>query len=162
LGVPTDTELGFVNDRALRAVVRLKDEDVKRRQAIHTVTGLGVGAVVPEGALAALAALLQGSGEPTPIPRRVGATDIEQIRTATRVFESWSGKYGGGLAREAVMGQLRWSGRLLAEAKCPDRLFPELCSALIGSPQPYGRCCTSTRTSTSTRWPTCDSGSALF
>ena len=47
LSVSTDAALGFVNTR--RSVVKLEDEDVKRRQAIHTVTGLGVGALVPEG-----------------------------------------------------------------------------------------------------------------
>jgi hypothetical protein len=45
------------------------------------------------------------------------------------VFQSWSSTYGGGLARDAVMGQLRWSAGLL-EATCPDRLRPELYSAV--------------------------------
>ncbi|MGH3803007.1 MAG: XRE family transcriptional regulator, partial [Pseudonocardiaceae bacterium] len=79
-------------------------------------------------ALSPVAALLKG-GEPTPIPHRIGATEIEQIRTATQVFESWSGTYGGGLVRDAVMGQLRWSASLL-EATCPDRLRPELYAAV--------------------------------
>ncbi|MGH3801475.1 MAG: XRE family transcriptional regulator, partial [Pseudonocardiaceae bacterium] len=67
--------------------------------------------------------------EPTPIPHRIGATEIEQVRTATRVFTSWDYTYGGGLAREAVMGQLRWSAGLL-DATCPARLRPELFSAV--------------------------------
>lgn len=96
-----------------------------RRKFIHTSTGLGVGTLALGGPLAAL---LEGS-EPTPIPHRIGATEIEQTRTATQVFESWSGTYGGGLAREAVMGQLRWSARLL-DAICPDRLRPALLSAV--------------------------------
>jgi transcriptional regulator with XRE-family HTH domain len=125
LGVSTDAALGFVNTR--RAVVKLKD--VNRKQFLQRATGLGVGALVPEGPLAALAALLEGSGETTPTPHRIGATDIEQVRTAARVFESWGCTYGGGFAREAVMGQLRWSAGLL-EATCPDRLRPELFSAI--------------------------------
>ncbi|MGH3935758.1 MAG: XRE family transcriptional regulator [Pseudonocardiaceae bacterium] len=120
LGVSTDAALGFVNAR--RAVVKL--EDVDRKQFLHTTLGLGTLA-----ALGPVAALLDGT-EPTPIPARVGATEIEQIRTATRVVESWGCTYGGGgLAREAVMGQLRWSAGLL-EATCPDRLRPELFSAV--------------------------------
>ncbi|MGH3801696.1 MAG: XRE family transcriptional regulator [Pseudonocardiaceae bacterium] len=120
LGVSTDAALGFVNTR--RAVVRLADVD--RKQFLHTTGALGAGTLV----LGPVAALLEGS-EPTPIPARVGATEIEQIRTASRVFSGWDFTYGGGLAREAVMGQLRWSAGLL-DAICPDRLRPELFSAV--------------------------------
>ncbi|MGH4002321.1 MAG: XRE family transcriptional regulator [Pseudonocardiaceae bacterium] len=122
LGASTDAELGFVNARSARAAVKL--EDVNRQQFLRTTRNAGALAV-----LAPVAALLEG-GEPTPIPRRVGATEIEQTRSATRVFESWSGTYGGGgLPRETVMGQLRWSAGLL-DAICPDRLRPELFSAV--------------------------------
>ncbi|MGH3976095.1 MAG: XRE family transcriptional regulator [Pseudonocardiaceae bacterium] len=120
LGVSTDAALGFVNTR--RAVVKLAAVD--RKKFLQSATGLGAGALV----LGPVAALLGGS-EPTPIPRRIGATEIEQIRTATRAFNSWSRIYGGGLIRETVMGQLRWSAGLL-EAICPDRLRPELYSAV--------------------------------
>ncbi len=121
LGVPTDAALGFVNTR--RAVVKL--EDVDRQQFIHTATGLGVGALVLEGPVAALLK----TTEPTPVPRRIGATEIEQVRATTTVFTGWDFTYGGGLARDAVMGQLRWSAGLL-DAICPDRLRPELFSAV--------------------------------
>jgi hypothetical protein len=97
---------------------------VDRQQLIRTTTALGVGTLV----LGPVATLLEGI-EPTPIPTRVGATEIEQTRTAKRVFQSWSLTYGGGLARDAVMGQLRWSAGLL-EATCPARLRPELLSAV--------------------------------
>jgi transcriptional regulator with XRE-family HTH domain len=121
LGVSTDAALGFVNARSARAAVKL--EHVDRQQFLRSSRDLGALA-----ALGPVATLLEGT-EPTPIPTRVGATDIEQIRTAARVFESWSGTYGGGLAREAVMGQLRWSACLL-EATCPDLLRPGLLSAV--------------------------------
>lgn len=121
LGVSTDAALGFVNARSARAAVKL--ENVDRRQFFHAPLHLGALA-----ALGSVAELLEDT-EPTPIPTRVGATDIEQIRTATQVFESWSGTYGGGLVRETVMGQLRCSAGLL-ESTCPDRLRPELFSAV--------------------------------
>ena len=121
LGVSTDAALGFINARSARAAVKL--EHVDRQQFLRTTRNLSALA-----ALGPVLALLEG-GEPTPIPTRVGATDIEQIRTATQVFESWSGTYGGGLVRETVMGQLRCSAGLLG-ATCPDRLRPELYSAL--------------------------------
>jgi hypothetical protein len=102
----------------------VKLDDVNRKQFLHTAA-VGMGDLALEGPLAAL---LEG-GEPTPIPARIGATEIEQIRSATQVFESWSRAYGGGVARDAVMGQLRWSAGLL-EATCPARLRPELYSAV--------------------------------
>jgi hypothetical protein len=120
LGASTDSALGFINPR--RAVVKL--ENVRRKQFLHTTTLLGVGTLT----LGPVAALLEGS-EPTPIPERVGATEIEQIRTATQVFESWCLAYGGGLGRETVLAQLRWSAGLL-EATCPARLQPELFRAV--------------------------------
>ncbi|MGH3850676.1 MAG: XRE family transcriptional regulator, partial [Pseudonocardiaceae bacterium] len=127
LGVPTDAALGFVNARSRRAAVRL--DPVKRRRLIHDATTLGVGAALTlEEPVRALLTLLKDS-EPTPIPARVGVTDIEQIRTATQVFGSWGATYGGGLVREPAIGQLRWSAGLL-EATCPDRLRPELFSAV--------------------------------
>jgi hypothetical protein len=122
LGAPTDAALGFVNARARRAVVRL--EDVDHQRLLRRRTALGAGALV----LGPVAALLEGI-EPTPTPARVGATEIEQIRAAKLVFQSWSLTYGGGLARDAVLGQLRWSAGLL-NATCPERLRPELFSAV--------------------------------
>ncbi len=117
-GVSNDSDLGFVNARSRRTAVKL--DNVKRKQLIQRGVALGVGALL-EGPLAALL----GDSEPTPIPARVGATEIEQIHDATRVFDSWSRTYGGALVREPVMGQLRWSASLLG-ATCPERLRPEL------------------------------------
>ncbi|MBV9163266.1 MAG: XRE family transcriptional regulator [Pseudonocardiales bacterium] len=125
--VGKDSELGFVNARAryYRAVVKLDDvDDMKRRKLFETTTTLGVGALLGEPI-----ATLLGGGEPPPIPHRIGATDIEQIRSATQVFESWSRAYGGGVARAAVRAQLHWSADLL-EATCPEQLRPELFSAV--------------------------------
>ncbi|MGH3896660.1 MAG: XRE family transcriptional regulator, partial [Pseudonocardiaceae bacterium] len=120
LGVSTDAALGFVNAR--RTVVRL--EAVDRQQFVRSSAALGAGALV----LGPVAALLAGS-EPIPLPARVGATDIEQLRVAAQMFKSWDSAYGGGLAREAVLAQVHWSAGLL-KATCPDRLRPELFSAV--------------------------------
>jgi hypothetical protein len=121
LGAPNDAALGFVNARSRRAAVKL--EEVDRRQ-LNTTAVLGVGTLV----LGPVAALLEGI-KPTPIPARVGATEIDQTRTAKQAFQSWSLTYGGGPVRDTVMGQLRWSAGLL-NATCPDRLRPELHSAV--------------------------------
>ncbi|MGH3831699.1 MAG: XRE family transcriptional regulator, partial [Pseudonocardiaceae bacterium] len=108
---------------------------MKRRKLIHNATALGLEAL----ALEPLATLLEalGDSEPTPIPARVGKPEIKQIRTATRAFDSRSATYGPGLGREAVMGQLRWSAGLL-KATCPDRLRPELHSAVGGLAETAG------------------------
>ena len=66
---------------------------------------------------------------PAPIPRRVGASDIAQIRDATQTCKSSSRTYGGGTAREAALGQLRWAAGLL-DVTCPDPLRPELHAAV--------------------------------
>lgn len=119
LGAPSDAALGFSHAR--RAVVKLADVD---RQTFLRTAAKTAGAL----ALTPVAALLERS-EPTPIPARVGATEIAQIRTAARVFASWDFTYGGGLAREAVLAQLRWSASLL-EARCSGRLRTDLLGAV--------------------------------
>lgn len=118
LGAPTDDSLGFVNARSRHAAVKL--DDVDRQNLLRGTTALGVGMLV----LGPLAAALEGI-EPPPTPTRVSATDIEQIRIATRVFQSWSLTYGGRGALDAVMGELRWSAALL-KAIYPEELDPEL------------------------------------
>jgi hypothetical protein len=66
---------------------------------------------------------------PTPIPTKIGLTEIEHIRSTTAAFRSWDNTHGGGLAREAVFAQLRWSAQLL-HSDCPDELRPELFTAV--------------------------------
>jgi hypothetical protein len=119
LVVSTDAALGFSN--RLRAVKRLADVD--RKQFLRT-TALGVGSL----AFAPVTALLDGL-EPSPAPARIGQTEIAQIRTAARVFAEWDHRYGGGLAREAVYAQLRYSADLL-EATVPAPLRAELFQAV--------------------------------
>lgn len=122
-GVASDAALGFSNPR--RKLVKVADMD---RKTFLRAAGVGLGAA----ALAPLADLLDTS-EATAVPSRIGATEIEQIRTAARVFKTWDAEHGGGLARETVLAQLRWSAGLLGsgypEALRPDLLF---CSGVSG------------------------------
>jgi len=117
---PTDRALGFTNQR--RTVVQLSDMD---RKTFLRAAAVGAGGL----ALAPVLDLLAGS-EPTPVPARVGATEVAQIRTAAKVFASWDHHYGGGLAREAVLAQLRWSASLLNGARCSARERGPLLSAV--------------------------------
>jgi hypothetical protein len=67
--------------------------------------------------------------EPTPIPNKVAREHVELVRLAIKAFKSWDNTYGGGLAREAVFAQLRWSAQLL-NADCPSTLRPALFAAV--------------------------------
>ncbi|MBA8924245.1 tetratricopeptide (TPR) repeat protein [Kutzneria viridogrisea] len=49
----------------------------------------------------------------SPVPARVGWTDVEQVRTTTRALATSENLFGGGLSCDAAAGQLRWAGRLL-------------------------------------------------
>ena len=50
---------------------------------------------------------LLGDGTPE-APRRIGLADVERIEATTAAFRDWDNRWGGGLSREAVLGQLRW------------------------------------------------------
>lgn len=115
LGVSGDETLGFYHHRA--SVTKV--EAVNRQAFFGGITdGPGVLGVAP------LAAQLTDSA-PTPIPTRVGQSEIDHVYATAEVFTTWDHSYGGGSVREAVLAQLRWSARLL-DARCPARLRGEL------------------------------------
>jgi len=97
---------------------------VDRRNFLTASAGAGAAALAATPVLNFLAALNQAA-----LPAEVRPGDIEQVRSAARLFTGWSHAYGGGIVREAVIAQLRWSAELL-EASCPERLRPELFSAV--------------------------------
>lgn len=49
----------------------------------------------------------------SPVPRRIGWSDVEHVRAITRAVASAENLHGGGLATEAGVSQLQWSGKLL-------------------------------------------------
>jgi hypothetical protein len=130
LGVMTDDALGFHNSRR-RAV---KVADMNRKQFLRAA-GVGLGVA----ALGSLDVLLEPSQGTVP-PTRIGQTEIEQVHTAARVFKSWDAEHGGGLSRETVLAQLRWSARLL-DSTCADALRPELFSAVAYLASVHGFMC---------------------
>jgi hypothetical protein len=119
LGARTDTDLGFRRPRRSMATVA----SVDRKDFLRAALGVSVGAMTRP-----LSDLL-ASREPAPVPSFVGRAEIEEIRQAARVFGTWDHTYGGVLVREAVAAQLRYSAQLL-NARCADRLRPELYSAV--------------------------------
>ena len=121
LGVQTDRELGLYPSRRRAATVN----PVRKRQLLKFAAA-GVGALVT-APLHDLFTLTT----PTPVPNKVGRTEIDQITAATETFKKWDNTFGGGLAREAVAAQLRWSAQLL-QSECDSRLEPQLFAA-VGS-----------------------------
>jgi len=80
------------------------DLSFDRRAAARAVAGLLFGAALLEQAESWLV-----GGEPPAGPRRtagIGYQEIEQIEHAARVFRAWDHRFGGGLRRKAVVGQL--------------------------------------------------------
>lgn len=120
LGARIDAELGFCRPRRSASTV----VSVNRKDFLRAALGVTAGAV----ASYPIADLLS-TVEPTQVPSVVGATEIEQVRTTANVFGGWDATYGGGLVREAVAAQLRYSAKLL-NARCPERLRDELHAAV--------------------------------
>ncbi len=100
-----------------------QDGPVDRRKFITATGGAGLAAVTAP-ALDLLASL-----DHAPVPTEVRPSDIEQVRASARLFTNWDHTYGGGVVREAVTAQLRWSAELL-EAKCPRGLRAGLFAAV--------------------------------
>ncbi|MFI1584733.1 helix-turn-helix domain-containing protein [Embleya sp. NPDC020630] len=66
----------------------------------------------------------------TRLPTRVTRSDIEQVRTASTTLAGWNNLYGGGgIVRNASIGQLRWARGML-DLPCPTRLRPALLTAV--------------------------------
>lgn len=99
-------------------------DQVNRQEFVRAALGVTVAAVTHQPLLELL-----GRIEPTPIPATVGMTEVEEVRTAAREFNSWDHTYGGGLVREAVSAQLRYAVKLLS-ARCAERHRAELHSAV--------------------------------
>ncbi|HEV2375621.1 MAG TPA: helix-turn-helix transcriptional regulator [Streptosporangiaceae bacterium] len=110
------------SDQRLHQLVTGRSDSVDRREFIEAGLGVVAAAATP-------AAGLLDSLSHTPIPVEVREHDIQQVLSAARIFTSWDHTYGGGIVREAVTAQLRWSARLL-ETDCPERLRPALFSAV--------------------------------
>jgi transcriptional regulator with XRE-family HTH domain len=84
----------------IRAVNWLQRRDFV---AAATATALGVGTA---GTLHDwLGGFAPAAVEP---PGRIGSADVERIEATTAAFRDWDNRWGGGLSRAAVVGQLQW------------------------------------------------------
>ncbi|MFJ1767979.1 XRE family transcriptional regulator [Amycolatopsis sp. NPDC088138] len=59
------------------------------------------------------AAFLTQTSVETPVPKRIGWTDVDHVRATTRAVAMSENLFGGGLSCEAAIAQLRWAGRLV-------------------------------------------------
>lgn len=56
---------------------------------------------------------LQRIAAETPVPTRIGWSEVEHVRAVTRAVAMSENLHGGGLSAEAGISQLQWSGQLL-------------------------------------------------
>jgi transcriptional regulator with XRE-family HTH domain len=86
-----------------------EDNAVLRRQFLGAAAGLVVGAAV-EG----LDRWLPQAPDPTaPVPARVGAADVAQVRAVTEHLRLLDQRYGGGAVVDAARGFLGWASGML-------------------------------------------------
>ncbi|MFI5808961.1 helix-turn-helix domain-containing protein [Streptomyces sp. NPDC051561] len=103
----------------LASTLTRSDLVMDRREATRALAGVAVsGAVL----LDSLEGWLQPAAAAPTRPRRgrLGEQDIEQLERTARQFRSWDHRYGGGLRRKAVVGQLNEVAANLEEQQRPD------------------------------------------
>lgn len=108
-----------------------EDLALDRRSATKTITGLVLGAALLEPlerwlfGPAEISGRSQG-GAQSEGAERIGYQEIEQIEHAARLFRTWDDRFGGGLRRKAVVGQLNEVPDLISDVRSPEirrRLF---------------------------------------
>lgn len=65
----------------------------------------------------------------TPLPTRLGRTEVEHVRATTQAVALSENLFGGGLSCEAALAQLRWSGRLL-DVQASNQIYREIAEAI--------------------------------
>ncbi|MGF0316043.1 hypothetical protein [Nocardia fluminea] len=82
-----------------------KDLLVDRREAATTLVSVVVGAYLLEP-LERWLHQQRGTGRPVPVITGAGNQELDELEHAARLFREWDDKFGGGLRRKAVVGQL--------------------------------------------------------
>ncbi|MGH3796745.1 MAG: hypothetical protein ACRDSP_17860 [Pseudonocardiaceae bacterium] len=105
-GVASDEELGFYCRRSAPAPAW---EDEMRRRAL--LAALPLAGLATSGTLGAL--VEAAAAEAVPIPRRVGADQVAQVRALSTHAYQMGEQFGGGAVRETLSAQVRWAVGLL-------------------------------------------------
>ncbi|MGH3797109.1 MAG: helix-turn-helix transcriptional regulator [Pseudonocardiaceae bacterium] len=103
----------------------VEDQAMKRREVI----GLAAKIVVGASLTTADQAMLREPAGKTPIPVRIGATDVSRVEATTRILMVQDKTLGGGSCRDAVLGYLSWAEQL-REAAAADSVRTALAVAL--------------------------------
>lgn len=117
---PSTDEVPWRPDATVGLAANLTRSDLvmDRRAATRALAGA---AVTGAALLDPLEGWLQPAG-PAPPPRRrgqLGAREVEELESTARAFRAWDHKYGGGLRRKAVLGQLSEVAGHLDERQAP-------------------------------------------
>lgn len=102
----------------LAAALTRSDLVMDRRAVTRALAGTAIsGAVL----LDPLEGWLQPSAPPTSSRRRgrLGVREVEELESTARAFRTWDHRYGGGLRRKAVLGQLSEVAAHLDESQTP-------------------------------------------
>lgn len=87
-----------------------EDESVKRRKFVTNTAAVMFGSsTLALDRLDWLPKLQQ-----TPVPERIGMSDVKQVEASTRALRGLDYQYGGGACRDAVVAQLSWGQRLIS------------------------------------------------
>lgn len=106
-GVASDEEVGFYCSRSTPAPP-WEDDDMRRRAVLG---GLPLAGLAMSGPLAALADAAMA--ESSPIPRRVGAEHVAQVRALGVHAHEMMTQFGGGGLQQMLGTQVRWAVDLL-------------------------------------------------
>jgi transcriptional regulator with XRE-family HTH domain/tetratricopeptide (TPR) repeat protein len=66
---------------------------------------------------------------PTPVPARIGSSDVEHIIQTTASLRALDYRYGGGSCRDTTLAELSWASRLL-DSDCSEQVGGQLRVAL--------------------------------
>ena len=102
-----------------------EDACMERRTFLGVVSKIVMGAALTTAELD----LISTVPRDTPIPRRVGDTEITQLQVVTRALRVHDATHGGGSCREAILGHAQWAESLLS-ASCSDVARPRLLAEL--------------------------------
>lgn len=142
LHAASDADLGFFNPRSRTVtVVRSPQsesggDDVERKTFLRVLAGSVAGMVLsdPLSEFAARAATANAG-------RRIGGTEVQQIRQMARMFASQDHLYGGGLSAQGVLTQLSTASELLEGRFANEAVRQQLFSAVADLADTAGGMC---------------------